>query len=90
MNTGGIRNDLDAGDITYNALFTIQPFGNTMVTMDLTGGQIYQVLEQQFPGAFGQTVQRIMKTSGFHYTWDSTKPAGRRSSRSTSRACRST
>jgi 5'-nucleotidase len=76
MNAGGIRADLDAGDITYNDLFTIQPFGNTMVTMSLTGGQIYQVLEQQFPGAFGQTVQRIMKTSGFHYTWDSTKPAG--------------
>jgi 5'-nucleotidase len=76
MNAGGIRADLDAGDITYNDLFTIQPFGNTLVTMNLTGGQIYQVLEQQFPGAFGQTTQRIMKTSGFHYTWDSTKPAG--------------
>jgi len=76
MNAGGIRADLAAGDITYNALFTIQPFGNTMVTMNLTGGLIYQVLEQQFPGAFGQTTQRIMKTSGFHYTWDSTKPAG--------------
>ncbi|HEY7374417.1 MAG TPA: 5'-nucleotidase C-terminal domain-containing protein [Polyangia bacterium] len=76
MNAGGVRADLDAGDITYNDLFTIQPFGNTMVTMNLTGGQIYQVLEQQFPGAFGQTTQRIMKTSGFHYTWDSTKPAG--------------
>src|SRR5262245_29374118 len=76
MNAGGIRLDLDAGDITYNDLFLIQPFGNTMVTMNMTGGQIYQVLEQQFPGAFGQTVQRIMKISGFHYTWDSTKPAG--------------
>lgn len=76
MNAGGIRNDLDAGDITYNDLFNIQPFGNTMVTMNLTGGQIYQVLEQQFPGAFGQTVQRIMKTSGFHYTWNAANPAG--------------
>jgi 5'-nucleotidase len=78
MNAGGIRADLPAGDITYNALFTIQPFGNTMVTMNLTGALIYQVLEQQFAGAFGQTTQRIMKTSGFHYTWDSTKPAGMR------------
>jgi 5'-nucleotidase len=76
MNAGGIRADLAAGDITYNALFTIQPFGNTLVTMNLTGGQIYQVLEQQFAGAFGQTSTKIMKTSGFHYTWDSTKPAG--------------
>ena len=76
MNAGGIRLDLDAGDITYNDLFLIQPFGNTMVTMNLTGAQIYQVLEQQFPGAFGQTVQRIMKTSGFHYTWNAGNPAG--------------
>jgi 5'-nucleotidase len=76
MNPGGIRLDLDAGDITYNDLFLIQPFGNTMVTMNMTGAQIYQVLEQQFPGAFGQTVQRIMKTSGFHYTWNAANPAG--------------
>jgi len=76
MNPGGIRNDLDAGDITWGELFSIQPFGNSLVRMSLTGAQVVQVLEQQFPGGFGQTVQRIMKISGFSYTWDPSKPAG--------------
>jgi len=76
MNPGGIRADLDAGDITYNDLFTIQPFGNTMVNLNLTGAQIKDVLEQQFTGAFGQTVQRILKVSGLTYTWNPAAPAG--------------
>ena len=29
MNPGGIRADLDAGEITFNDLFTIQPFRET-------------------------------------------------------------
>jgi len=76
MNPGGIRDDLNAGDITWGELFAIQPFGNSLVRMNLTGAQVVRVLEQQFPGAFGQTVQRLMKISGFSYTWDPTKPAG--------------
>jgi 5'-nucleotidase len=76
MNPGGIRADLDAGDITYGDLFTIQPFGNTMVNLNMTGAQIKDVLEQQFPGAFGQTVQRILKISGLTYTWNPAAPAG--------------
>ncbi len=47
MNPGGVRADLDAGDATYGELFTIQPFGNLLVTMDLTGQQLHDVLEQQ-------------------------------------------
>ncbi len=37
MNPGGIRADLAAGDVTYNEAFTVQPFGNSLVTMTLTG-----------------------------------------------------
>ncbi|HVR64663.1 MAG TPA: bifunctional metallophosphatase/5'-nucleotidase, partial [Polyangia bacterium] len=76
MNPGGIRADLAAGDITWGELFTIQPFGNTMVNMNLTGAQIKDVLEQQFSGAFGQTVQRILKISGLTYRWNPAAPAG--------------
>jgi 5'-nucleotidase len=76
MNPGGIRADLDAGDVLWGELFNIQPFGNTMVNMNLTGAQIKDVLEQQFVGAFGQTVQRILKISGFTYVWNPAAPAG--------------
>ncbi|MEV4119488.1 bifunctional metallophosphatase/5'-nucleotidase [Micromonospora sp. NPDC049645] len=48
MNPGGVRADLDAGPVTYGEAFTVQPFANNLVTLDLTGAQLYCVLEQQF------------------------------------------
>lgn len=75
MNPGGIRTDIDAGEITWGELFAVQPFANDLVSMDLTGAQIKLLLEQQWQG---QTSQRILKTSGLTYTWDATRPIGSR------------
>jgi 5'-nucleotidase len=81
MNPGGIRADLTYvgspsgegdGNVTYGEMFTVQPFGNSMVTMTLTGAQIDTLLEQQFEGC-GQPVgngNRILQVSaGFTYSW---------------------
>lgn len=75
MNPGGIRADLAAGEVTWGDLFTIQPFGNDLVSMDLTGAQIKTLLEQQWQG---QSFARILKTSGLTYTWDNARPVGDR------------
>lgn len=75
MNPGGIRADLAAGEATWGELFTIQPFGNDLVSMDLSGAQIKTLLEQQWQG---QTSPRILKTSGLTYTWDASRPVGDR------------
>lgn len=86
MNAGGVRspgfvfNQISAGeaagDVTYGEAFTVQPFGNSLVTMTLTGQQIKDVLEQQFPGCMGQSRQRIMQVSnGFSYAWSESAPA---------------
>ena len=75
MNPGGIRAGLDAGPITWGELFTIQPFGNSLVRMTLTGAQVYQVLEEQWAG---QAFARMMQISGFEYTWDPARPVGSR------------
>ncbi len=48
MNPGGVRADLDAGPVTYEEAFTVQPFANNLATLDLTGAQLYCLLEQQF------------------------------------------
>jgi hypothetical protein len=48
MNPGGVREDLDAGPVTYGEAFTVQPFANNLVTLDLTGAQLQCLLEQQF------------------------------------------
>ncbi len=66
MNSGGIRADLLAGQVTWGDLFNVQPFNNDLVRMDLTGQQVIGVLNQQW---LGQSRARIMKTSGITYTW---------------------
>ena len=53
MNSGGIRADINAGEITYGETFSVQPFANVLVTMDMTGAQIDALLEQQFTGGNG-------------------------------------
>jgi 5'-nucleotidase len=76
MNPGGIRTDLDAGDVTFGEIFTIQPFGNSLVTMTLTGAQIELLLEQQW---INQASPRILQVSqGFSYTWQASAPVGER------------
>lgn len=88
MNSGGIRADLShgsspggeaPGEVTYGECFTVQPFNNLVVTQTLTGAQLKEVLEQQFPGYEGQITQRILQVSaGFTYSYDSTRALGDR------------
>jgi 5'-nucleotidase len=76
MNAGGVRNPGFAfassypADVTYGNAFTVQPFGNSLVTMTLSAQQIKNLLEQQFVGCMGQTAQRILQISnGLRYSW---------------------
>ncbi|TYP87250.1 bifunctional metallophosphatase/5'-nucleotidase [Blastococcus xanthinilyticus] len=57
MNPGGVRADLlyassEAGEgdgvVTYGEAFEVQPFNNLLTTLDLTGEQLYALLNQQF------------------------------------------
>jgi 5'-nucleotidase len=58
MNPGGIRADMKTtdispggeavGEVTYGEAFTVQPFGNTLVTKTMTGDMIRRLLQQQF------------------------------------------
>lgn len=82
MNPGGVRADLIpvAAQVSYGQLFTVQPFGNTLVSMTLNGAQIKEMLEQQFMGySNNQPFNRILLVSnGFSYSWDSTLAAGKK------------
>jgi 5'-nucleotidase len=74
MNPGGIRADLEGGEVTWGELFTVQPFGNSLVRMTLTGQQVKELLEQQFIG----TSTRLLSISGLSYTWSASQPVGDR------------
>ncbi|WP_238019051.1 5'-nucleotidase C-terminal domain-containing protein [Dactylosporangium sp. AC04546] len=86
MNPGGIRAAITyanspggeaPGQVTYGECFTVQPFNNLVVTQSFTGAQIKDVLEQQFVGFGGQTVQRILQVSaGLTYTYSASAAPG--------------
>lgn len=44
-NAAGIRASLRAGPVTYGQLYQVLPFGNAIVSVDLTGAQLREVLE---------------------------------------------
>ncbi|MBT8349650.1 MAG: 5'-nucleotidase C-terminal domain-containing protein [Deltaproteobacteria bacterium] len=44
QNGGGIRASISPGAITYRDILTVQPFGNTLVIVDMTGAQIMDAL----------------------------------------------
>ncbi|MBL8518435.1 MAG: bifunctional metallophosphatase/5'-nucleotidase [Betaproteobacteria bacterium] len=80
MNPGGVRAALSPkqpdGGITYSDIFSAQPFGNTLVTMSLSGEQILRILENQFPRE-ADGFRRVLSVSdGFTYVWDNARPHG--------------
>ncbi|HEY2630402.1 MAG TPA: 5'-nucleotidase C-terminal domain-containing protein [Usitatibacter sp.] len=90
MNRGGVRGSgfiyaqsvgEGDGNVTYGEAFTVQPFGNSLVTMTLTQQNIRDVLEEQFAGCGAQltTATKVMLVSaGFKYTWDGSQACGAR------------
>ena len=44
-NGGGIRESIQAGDISMKDMKTVFPFGNTVTTVEITGAQLIEVLE---------------------------------------------
>ncbi|MCQ4085332.1 5'-nucleotidase C-terminal domain-containing protein [Saccharibacillus sp. JS10] len=79
MNPGGIRADLPKGDVTFADLAKIQPFGNTLVKLTLTGAQIKTLLEQQWgKNADGTANTKTLQISGLKYKADLNKPVAER------------
>lgn len=73
MNNGGIRRDLPAGQISYSDVFELQPFGNNLVRVSVTGERLKQILERAV--ASGRPAFHV---SGLTVRFDSRLPAGSR------------
>jgi len=76
MNSEGIRADLAPGSITKADHYTVQPDHLNLIKLELTGRQIYDLLNQQWSDR--EAEGRFLQVSGLTYTWDAAKPAGRR------------
>lgn len=73
-NLGGIRGDLPRGKTTWGRLFALQPFGNHLVKVTMTGAEVAAVLERQFQSSS----VNLLQISGFRYAWDPAASEGRR------------
>ncbi len=77
MNPGGIRADLIASlpgtTVSFGDVYAVQPFGNTLTVMTLTGAQIKTLLEQQWTNLASPRILQVSK--GFTYTYTPTYAA---------------
>lgn len=72
--SGGIRGELGAGPVTYGELFTIKPFGQRLVKMEMTGDAVRRALEKQYREGRDRTLQ----VSGLRFIRDPEAPFGER------------
>ncbi|WP_173917369.1 bifunctional UDP-sugar hydrolase/5'-nucleotidase [Halobacillus sp. Marseille-Q1614] len=75
QNSGGIRNNINSGEITYGEVFSVLPFDNYNVTSEMTGEQIKDILEG--PAEDDWNFMQI-QFSGMNVVYDPSQPDGER------------
>lgn len=70
MNSGGLRADLPAGELTYGAAYEALPFANPLATVSLNGGELLGFLESNLSSP--------LQVAGMTYAYDPTAPASAR------------
>jgi len=74
VNGGGVRADIAAGDVTYEDIINVHPFGNEACMVETTGQDILDALEmgaRNYPEENGGFLQ----VSGLTYTIDESVPS---------------
>ncbi|HEU0016452.1 MAG TPA: 5'-nucleotidase C-terminal domain-containing protein [Longimicrobium sp.] len=74
VNNGSIRRPLPAGPVTWGMLYEVQPFGNALVTVEVTGAQLRAALEN----GLGRGGVPDAHVSGLAVSYDPAAPAGSR------------
>jgi 5'-nucleotidase/UDP-sugar diphosphatase len=72
-NRTGIRSPLRNGDVTVRDMYMISPFGNTLVTLELSGAQLREVLEYAL-----SSDRLFLEVSGIEFRYDPANPQGKR------------
>src|SRR5699024_3843272 len=78
MNAGGVRADLPAGDVTFQDVLTVQPFGNSIAYGTLAGQDILDALEAQWQPGNSRPRLALGLSAGFEYAYDPTAEQGQR------------
>ena len=72
QNNGGLRTTIPAGKITLKQVYTLLPFDNNIMTMDLTGAQIVDILE------FNAKKRGMLQVSGLQVVYNLSAAEGSR------------
>src|SRR5690606_14342292 len=83
INSGGVRARFTPaadGSVTYGQIFALQPFGNSLVVLEMTGADLKRLLEQQFSDASPATIRQslMIPSEGFSFAYDRSRPVGER------------
>jgi 2',3'-cyclic-nucleotide 2'-phosphodiesterase (5'-nucleotidase family) len=67
-NNGGIRASIAAGDITARDIFTVDPFGNHITILEMTGHELQEVIAYSFHRSLNSYGPQVdLQTSGLTY-----------------------
>jgi 5'-nucleotidase / UDP-sugar diphosphatase len=72
QNAGGCRQDIRTGDYTFADAYELLPFANTLFTLDLTGQQVIDVLNEAF--VFSSSLSTGAYPYGYGIRWSVTYP----------------
>lgn len=78
VNAGGVRAGFEAGPVTYGQAVAVQPFNNTLVQLELTGGELKSILEEALGDWPESGAGLLCPSRGTSYVIDLDKPVGAR------------
>jgi len=83
MNPGGVRTTFEAGPegaVTYGQIFALQPFGNTLSVVELTGAELIAGLEEALARAAPGNARGalLIPSHNLAYAFDLSRPEGSR------------
>ena len=77
QNGGGVRSSIDPGPITMGEVLTVLPFSNTLATVEVTGADVIEALENGVSDV-ENGAGRFAQVSGLKYSYSLAKPVGER------------
>lgn len=78
QNSGGIREALESGDASVGDLIAVQPFGNRLALLEVTGAELLETFEIALADAPAENGGFLQVSAGVELVYDSSKPAGER------------